>query len=403
MKSKLHSICLYAFLIRIIALIIVSNFSYLLTTGYLRSTMESDDLRYEAGALIYSQRAKSIIDVSAYIDAYMSVGDNTGLSNSIEIWYWIMCVLMYVLQSSIIIKIVNIIFAVCCVALIYKLCMLAYPDNKRIAVKAAKLYAFLPYPVFFSCFLYKDQFLTLIILSIIYIVYRYDTIFKPKRIISITILLAIFTMLRSGLLPILVACIGIILLKKSGRKITFNIKTFSLLLITVIASYYLYGLYSEIIIHKLEAYVLERAGSFDLKGSTIQYFLINNVWDIWKLPFSYVFTLIQPLYVGGRLINWESFVSILNVVFIPVVIGNFIYMFKKNKGNPALWLAIMLLYTVMLVVSMGVGRHFYYLLPFPIIFYSDYSYSFPALASTTKKISFTLACLYLCILIPFMI
>lgn len=403
LKNKLRSICLYAFVVRIVALIIVCTFSHLLTTGYLRSNMDSDDVRYEAGALVYSQSAESIIDVSAFVSAYLSVGDNTGLSDSIAIWYWIMCVLMFILRDGITVKIVNIILGVGCVALIYKLCKFVYPDNKNIAEKAAKLYAFFPYPVFFSCFLYKDQFLTLIILFIMYIVYKYDTVFTPKRIIGLVLLMALFTTLRSGLLPVLVAGIGLILLKKPGIKIKFNLKTLSFLLFAVAVLYYLFGLYSEIITRKLEAYVLERAGSSDLEGSSIQYLLINDVWDIWKLPFSYVFTLVQPLYTGGRLINWESLVSVLNIVFIPVVVGNFVYIFKKKKGNPTLWLAIMLLYTVMLVVSMGVGRHFYYLLPFPIIFYVDYMYSFPALASITNKISFVLAFLYLCILTPSMI
>lgn len=404
LKNKLYSICLYAFWLRIVALIIVCNFSHLLTTGYLRSTMESDDLRYEAGALIYSQNAQSIVDIGAYVDAYLIVGDSTGLSDSIEIWYWILCVLMFIFHDGIVVKVINIIIGVGCVALIYKLCKLTYPDNGKIAEKAAKLYAFFPYPVFFSCFLYKDQFLTLIILSIIYIVYKYDSIFTIKRLLSLSFLLAIFTMIRSGLLPILIVCIGLILLKKSGRKIALNLRTITLLLIAAVISYYLFKLYAEVIAHKLEAYVLGRVGSADLKDSSIQYFLINNVWDAWKLPFSFVFTLVQPLYTGGRFISWESFISVLNIVFIPVVIGNFVYMFKKSKGDSTLWLAMMLLYAVMLIVSMGVGRHFYYLLPFPIIFYADYVYRFPVLASNTKKVSFTLAYIYLLlVLIPSLI
>lgn len=400
LRNRLYSICLYAFIVRIVALIIVCNFSNLLTTGYLRSTMISDDLRYEAGAFAYSQSAKSIIDISAFVDAYLSVGDNTGLSDSIALWYWIMCVLMFICRNVIIVKIINIIFSVGCVALIYKLSKIAYPYNGKIAEKAAKLYAFLPYPVFFSCFLYKDQFLTLILLLIIYIVYKYDTIFTIRRLLFLVLLMAVFSMIRSGLLPVLIVCISIILLKKSERKITFNFKTVVLLLLTVTVSYYLFGLYAEVITHKLEAYVFDRVDSSDLKGSIIQYFLINDIQDIWKLPFSFVFTLAQPLYTGGFIINWESLVSIFNIVFIPIVVANFVYIFKRNKGNLTLWIVIMLLYVIMLVVSMGVGRHFYYLLPFPIIFYADYMYRFPVMASNTKKISCILVYIYLLALIP---
>lgn len=400
-EQDLKALCFRGFVIRIIALIATIVFSNNLTTGYLRSDYLSDDLRYSDGALYYAEHANSIVDINTFVDAFLSVNDNTGLSSVFALWYWMMCLMTYVVGSTLIVKIINILFGVTCIGLIYKLCQYVYPNNNRIAEMASKLYAYLPYPVFFSCFLYKDQFLTLVLLAIFFVLFKYDTILKLRRLLMISLLLFAFTSLRSGLLPILLLIIGYVEITKNRNRIT-RTRTINIILVlsgSLVLAYYLYEFYSETILHKLDSYVGSRESSADLQGSTIQYVMINNIWDIWKLPFAYMFTIIQPLYTGGKIFNWEHVVGILNASFLPVAIGNFAY-FIKNKSNKVFWLSVMALFSIMLFVSLGIGRHYFYLLPYVMIFYADYLNSNKIIAKTTNKIGYIMMLIYLLFMLP---
>jgi len=392
--SKIKTICFGGLIVRIIALIMTLMFSENLTTGYLRSNYDSDDLRYQDGAIIYRDIASSIIDVPAFANAFAATGDNQGYSNNIALWYWLMCIMMYIFKYPLIVKLINVGFGVLCIFLIYKLCKLVYPNNLRIAVIATNLYAYFPYPVFFCCFLYKDQFLTLILLSILYLVYKYNTILKPLRLVKLGLLLTAFTMVRSGLLPVLVIIIGYIEVTKNKDRHN-SISSFKTLLIvslTVIISYILYTLYYDIIALKYEAYVSSR-DTTNPDGNTIGFFTMNGLSDIWKTPLAYAFTIVQPLYIGGEIKNWSSLVGIFNFCSIPIVIVN-VYYFFQEKGNKVFWFSMMIIFVIMLVVSMGVTRHFYYLLPYVFIFYADAITSCKGNLRLINKIGIGLAAAY---------
>lgn len=372
-KSVISKICLHGFVLRIIMLCSTLFFSNQLTTGYLRSNYDSDDLRYQDGALYYSQHANNIIDVSAFTDAFLSVGDYEGYVEDIALWYWIVCVLTYIFKSVILVKIINILFGVICIRLIYDLCQLVFPNREKLALKAAKLYAYLPYPIVFCCFLYKDQFLTLVFLAILNVVYRSKNIINYKDFSCLFVLLAVFSLIRTGILPVILLCIGIIEMRKSNRQYSNKIYTVFITFISIVAIYYVFLYNNETITHKLNSYVAQRSGDSSYAGTFIQYVLINDINDVWKLPFAYVFTILQPLYIGGAINNWEKLISIFNVCFIPVVVGNIFYFIQKIKGNNTFWVSMVILFSIMLFVSIGVTRHFYYLMFLPVIFYADYA------------------------------
>lgn len=382
----------------------VSIFSENLTRGYLRSNYDSDDLRYLDGAIVYSQTATSIIDPSAFLYAFYMVGDNEGYSESISLWYWLMCILMYVVRYPIIINFVNIGFAVWSIYLIYKLAYWVFSKDNRVGLLAAKIYAFFPLPVFFCCFFYKDQFLTLITLAILYVVYSHESILKIRTIILLTILLLIFTTLRSGLLPLLILGIGYIEIHKINKHGIKNVKLKIglILLLSIILSVILYQVFYDIILLKFDAYVTNRAGAADLGGTTIQYFIINSPTDIWKVPFSFAFTFIQPLYLGGKIGNWEGVVSLFNFCTIPIIIIDVYYIFKK-KTNMTFWYVIMALIIVMLIVSMGISRHFYYLYPYVFIFYADCIIHGNKLVRKINTGAIGLSFIYFLITIPYFI
>lgn len=179
-----------------------------------------------------------------------------------------------------------------------------------------------------------------------------------------------FTLIRSGLLPLLVLCIGYTEVQKNKERYGLHnpLKNILLCTITLILTIVFYIMFADVIMHKYEAYVANRASGAE--ESTITYFTINGPKDIWRAPFAYIFTIIQPLYIGGKVTNWSGVVSILNACSIPVVIVN-LYYWIGRKTNKLLWITVMVLFMVMLIVSMGISRHFYYLLPFVFIFYAD--------------------------------
>lgn len=389
-KSVINKICLRGFVLRIIMLCCTLLFSNQLTTGYLRSNYDSDDLRYQDGALYYSQHAKGIIDVSAFTEAFLSVGDYVGHGEGIALWYWIVCILTFIFKSDLIVKIINILFGVACIRLIYELCHYVYPNREKLALMAAKIYAYFPYPIVFCCFLYKDQFLTLVFLTILYIVYRSKNIINIKDILCLFVLLVVFSLIRTGMLPVILLCIGIIEMKKTNRQYSNKAYTIFITLISIVAVYNVFLYNTETIAYKLNSYVSQRSGDSSYAGTIIQYVLINDVSDFWKLPFAYVFTILQPLYIGGSIDNWEKLVSIFNVCFIPVVVGNVFNFIQKNKGNNTFWTSMVILFSVMLFVSIGVTRHFYYLMFLPAIFYADYATDEKSSFRKTKRPSIIL-------------
>lgn len=391
-KSIINKICLRGFILRVIMLCCTLIFSEQLTTGYLRSNYDSDDLRYQDGALYYSQNANSIIDVSAFTDGFLNVGDYTGYGEGIALWYWLVCVLTYIVKSTILVKVINILFGVACIRLIYELCLYVYPEREDLSLLAAKLYAYMPYPIIFCCFLYKDQFLTLIFLAILFVVYRSKNIINIKDMSCLIALLVVFSLIRSGMLPVLVLCIAIIETNKTNRRYSSTAYTIVIALLAIVAVYYVFLFNNETIAHKLNSYVDQRTDNSSYAGTIIQYVLINDFKDFWKLPFAYLFTILQPLYIGGGIKNWENLISIFNVCFIPIVISNIFYLLQKKKGNTSFWLSMMLLFSVMLFVSIGVTRHFYYLMFLPIIFYADYATDRNSSYSKTKKPSIVIAC-----------
>ena len=89
--------------------------------GFHTNTIKSDDVRYVSGALYYAQNAKSIIDSEAFAFAFYQVNDFTGFSSDFSLWYWFVCICVYLFKSVFVLRIINIIFSALTVYYLYKL------------------------------------------------------------------------------------------------------------------------------------------------------------------------------------------------------------------------------------------------------------------------------------------
>ena len=362
----------YAFAIRILILSILYFFFNGEIGGFSGDTYLKDDVRYAKGALYYSQYANSIIDDDAFTFAFEQFGDYTGYAESFSLWYWFVCITTYIFKSVLFLRIFNIVFAVLTAYYIYKLASVIF--NKKVGKYALLFYSFNPYFIFFSSFIYKDQFIALITVQLFYYIYSYFISSKIKFIFYAIFLLVLFSFLRTGFSLILTAfLIVLFFIKEKEYSKRFNLKVFVSFFIVFIISYYLITQYIidsySAIQEKLLVYVIERANS---ETGSIAMFQISSLSDLYKLPFSFIFALLQPINLTSKISSVSGFVGVINVFGIFLASGNILAFFdKKIRSLNFTWI-VNALFIITLITSLGISRHYYFMLPFYVIFLSAY-------------------------------
>lgn len=340
--------------------------------GYNNNSVESDDVRYVAGAVYYSQNAKSVIDVEVFISAFERFNDRTGYSKSFSLWYWFVCVVVYSFKSIFALSVINVLFSALTAYYIYKLALLLF--NKKAAEYALIIYSFNPYFLIFPLFLYKDQLLALIMVQLFYFLYSYFISKKSKYLLYVLIVLVIFSFLRSGFVFILAAaiialfCIG----EKEYSMTSKSRHIFFTLAICIVPIYFMPSFFNEIlddILRKLAIYVVERQTS---GSNTISMFQVSMLSDFYKLPFAFIFGLLQPANLTSQILSISAFVGTINVFGIFLAAGNILAFFDKKIRDLNFTWVIHSLFIITLISSLGISRHYYFMLPFYVIFLSAF-------------------------------
>ena len=342
--------------------------------AFIAETTYYDDYRYELGGAVYASSAQTIIDVDAFVKAYASVGDWVGyhfLENPLDaspLWYWIVCILMYITKSYVSVRIFNIIVSSIAVVYVYKFSELVY--DERTAKRASNLAAFLPYPVVFSCFGYKDCLIMLITFYLLYcaVKYRNTHILKPKEIVKIVVGLVCLLFTRGGLSALLML-ICIIIAFEDVIKGRLNAKTLIIgAAIVVVGAAVFLRSYSTLI-YKLQYYLNRHVET--LGGTAISFITINKVTDLYKLPFTYIFSIIMPIRLFGKIDSWYAVIANINLLMTPVAVGATAYIFTKKKDNLVYW-SCMAYYVISIITSINIFRHYYSIIPFTYIAYANY-------------------------------
>ena len=358
--------------IKVLILIVLSLINDGDIGGYNSNFIESDDVRYAAGALYYSENAKSLIDDEVFTYAFERLNDRTGYSESISLWYWFVCIFTYLFQSIFALRLVNILFSVLTAYYIYKLTTILF--NKRAAKYALIIYSFNPYFLFFPLFLYKDQFIALIMVQIFYFLYSYFISNKKKYLLYLLIVLLLFSFLRTGFVILIIASVlALFVIREKEYSNNFNLKNFPYFLLTCIVSIYLTSFLLlnnlDSIQAKLFAYVVEREVA---TSSTISMFQISSLSDFYKVPFAFIFALLQPSNLTSQILSVSGFVGAINFFGIFLATGNILVFFdKKIRGLNFTWI-INVLFIITLITSLGLSRHYYFMLPFYVIFLSAF-------------------------------
>lgn len=381
-------IMITALLLRLIALLVVYGTADGMAAGFVDSTTYYDDVRYEAGAEYYSEHAADVIDVDTFTQAYDQYEDWVGHKlatpfDSTPLWYWVCCITTYIFRTKWAIRLLNVLLASLGVLYVFRFAECIY--GHKAAVRSAWLLALLPYPVFFSCFAYKDHLVLVITFYLLYkaVFYRMGGQLGPFDIIKIILLGLTLMLVRSGLSVVLFAvCLIIAFVKDFKLDGTVRKKIILLLPAMVICMAVLLAKYSGTILYKLEFYLTRHEET--LSGTTISYMTINGLSDLYKLPFAYMLAVIMPIGLFEPIHSWYSVIATANIVMCPISVGAALYLFEKKPEKIVFW-SCFALYAVSIVTSLNIFRHYYSLLPFMLISFS----AFTLQADRSRKLLFS--------------
>ena len=318
-----------------------------------------DDKKYEELAAIYRANARGLIDKDLF--------DTITMGYAATFWPFVMCVCTKLFGTIYIGRFINVILSTIIIGVTYNLCYEA-SENKKTALTAARLFAFLPFSVLVSCFPIKDIF---IMLGTMYAFYIFVRVQKGRKVsVAQWILLA-------GLL------VGVFLSRGAVTE----------LLLIFFFVYYLYqllkakkffaaGLLLAVFLVVFAVFRSTIMASFTTKWDTygsygadeavgLNAIRVTGITDIYKLPLAYAFAMLQPmkmelLTVGEDVRQWRLVMGYANMTMYPVAVGAWLYMFVK-KHNIIFWLSSFVMFSAILMMSLGVSRHYLFLLPIHMI------------------------------------
>ena len=375
-RTELKRILLGAFAVRVIALLIIFLCTPGWSSGFLfkTATNNPDDIRYEAGAMEYAKTASSIIDPEAFKFAFAKYGDwkgyETNWFQATPLWYWVVCIVMYVTRTNLAIRLLNITLACFGIKYLYLLAELLF--DKKTASLAAKLYAFLPYPVLFSCFAYKDHLMFLSTAHLLYASYlrRYHQPFSAKRILAVLLSAFCCVSIRSGVSFLLILVCLIIAFSQYLKKPKALISICVILLLGLWLERNFVADSWDAIRYKASVYANVRAAGMD---GAISIASVLGIKDFYKLPVAFLIAVITPINMKLQMLSWHDFTASLNLLVMPpVAVGAFLDIVLRKHRDAFPKLICLAYYCVSIIASIGIFRHYFSLLFIPIIMCAHY-------------------------------
>lgn len=318
----------------------------------------SDDRTYELLAKRYMEVARTPYDLNAFklIGAY----------GYLEVfWPWVMCISAKLFDFLYAGRIINCIISVVNIKVVYDLA-LQVCKNETIALRAARLMAFLPVTVFVCCFPIKDIFLMYAVLKTFLLLVRWQSRdrISPLSIAWEVLLLLAINHTRGAILEFFVLIFmffAIAKVKENGNG--------KLLFVSIIALLGLMGYLWRPIVEAFQVKVDAYGGVVET-GNLIKVIQMRNPWEIYKIPFSYFYATLQPfllnLFEIGNLSVWAYIINLFNISIYPIAIGNYIYIIMK-KHNNLLWLSSTILMAAVSGLSLGNSRHYFFMMPYTIL------------------------------------
>ena len=362
-EKQINNVLVLGLVFRLLFLAVV----LLAFSGTRNLYMFSDDRNYEILARRYLESASGVIDINAF--------KSIGASNYLQVfWPWVVCAFGYIFRTEYAGRFINILLSAVIIKIIYNLVVLIAEDEKM-ALRAAEMYAFFPACVIFSCFSFKDTYISLAVF------YTFETMifFQNNRsltikriIINVMLLIGLYFSRGAVTELLIIFFLGLVLVEAKKERKIIRFWIVILLIAILFGKYYqeIQGVFKK----KLEDYFFTDYAR--TTEATIAAIRIDSIWQIWKLPLAYMFALLNPftLWVYNPSVSTicAFLYSIGNVTVFPIAIGNVLYVFKQ-KENAYFWITSMIIYLSTIIMSLGISRHYFFLYPMMLINYVLYS------------------------------
>lgn len=287
-------------------------------------------------------------------------------------WAYVLCISAGLSRTVFAPRYINVILSTLCIVVVYNLCY-EVSQNKKTALTAARLFAFLPFPVIVCCFPIKDIFITLVVLYAFYLFVRVqnDRSVSAWQVLLCAVLLTCIYFTRGGVTELLLMFLLVYYLQKLYRKRRYMAAV--LLFVSAVAFMFAFR---NVIFSAFES-KMDTYGNYGAdEAAGLNAIRVTGITDIYKLPLAYAFAMLQPMKLewftmGNDVRPWRMIMGYTNVTMYPVAMGAWLYMFVK-KHNLFFWLSSFAMFSAVIMLSLGVSRHYLFLLPIHIINYSLY-------------------------------
>jgi len=323
-----------------------------------------DDKKYEELAAIYRANAQSLFDADLF--------DTITIGYAATFWPLIMCVTAKLFGTIYVGRFINVILSTICIAVTYNLCY-ELSGNQKTALTAARLFAFLPFSVLVACFPIKDIFIMLGTMYAFYIFVRIQNDRKVsvfQFVLLATLLICIY-LSRGAVTELLLIYLLVYYLQK-----LIKAKRYLAAVLLFLCAAVVFVVFRTAIIESFTT-KLDTYGNYGVDEAVgLNAVRVTGLIDIYKLPLAYAFSMLQPLKlelftIADDTRPWRTVMTYANMTMYPVAVGAWLYMFVK-KHNLFFWLSSFAMFSAVIMLSLGVSRHYLFLLPIHYINYALY-------------------------------
>lgn len=357
---QLRNTVLIGFLLRVLMLILIT----VILNGVWDLYFIEDDQKFEELVGNYMDNANSPFDFDTL----------RGMTREYiaPFWPWVICIFGKMFGYLYIGRAINVVLSTLCIPVIYSLTRLVSGRDKM-ALLSARLFAFMPITILIPCFPVKDIF---IMLGVLYAFYTF-VCFQSSRhvgvgqIILCTALLVGVFFSRGAVTEMMLIFLLVYYLQKLLRE-----KKYLTALFVLAGGVVIFMIFSSSILGAFETKIEDYStyGAEEAVGLTA--LKVSSAADMYKLPLAYAFAMLQPMKlelftIAADTRPWRTVMGYANMTIYPVAVGAWLYMFCK-KHNLFFWLSSFIMYSAVIMLSLGVFRHYLFLMPISIINFTLY-------------------------------
>lgn len=346
--NSIFIIFICALLLRLAMLCLFSIYEY-----KFGSFLYIDDWKYRNYAIIYNNIRTGLVDVTAMNTAGKMIG---GIKVA-KFFFRYNAILYSIFESTLILRLSNIIFSSLTIFPIYHLTKMI--GNSKAAKISAWIFAFLPYHIIMSVFIFKDILMAFLFISALYYVFDYwvNGVLNWKMLILVLLPLP---GIRDGLTLFIVGMLALLTFIKVYLRYPKYKKIFwiTIPLLSIIMMY-VFRDTLMLLLTRIDYYMMNGRNG----GGGITFIRIDGLKQLYKLPLTWGFSTILPIATTFKLENWSDFLMIANYTMLFITPAYIIYILfiKKTKSEIYFFIPLLALHLLIIILVINIPRHYYFL------------------------------------------